>query len=193
MINLSSPRYAPLSHEECSRLLLLYLNGDRDAGERITNGMTRFAVGYANSHRPAGMPLHDAVAESLIAIYESLSSWKPAANKLTTHVRCNIRRRWDALQYFECRRTIESDAVDTVEFGEHSDNIIDIKKIMRRLPAKERRVIDMRYGQGMTHAQVAGALRVSRICAQKITRQALTRLSKLKKMAELAEIAKGAK
>lgn len=157
-------------------LLRLSGRGDYDAFTELYSRFERVAYGLAVRVVRDRQLAEDAVVESFITVWRSAASFDPGRGSAKSWILTIVHRRAvDVIRREEQRRR----PVETsYEFEPGADEVaalreqrVEVQRALRRLPDRERELIELAYYGGYTQSQLAGQLGLSlgtvksRMCA----------------------------
>jgi RNA polymerase sigma-B factor len=111
----------------------------------------------------------------------------PTAEEVGQHTGVAVEDVLDALEAARCYRKVpltsgDDDEGDPGVLGEHDrgfeavDARMTVACLLRELPARERRIVELRYRSGLTQSQIAEAVGVSQVQVSRLLRASLARM-----------------
>ena len=203
-INGSTSLPEPLSKEEeqyyCEKLLL----GDEKAREKLITHNLRLVVYIAKKFESSGVNLEDLISIGTIGLIKSVNTFKIDKNiKLATYAsRCieneilmylrkissqkieisldePLNTDWDGNELM-LADVLGSDVDEISREIEEDDEIRLLLEIVNKLPAREKEIIDLRFGLGdkeeLTQKQVADKLGISQSYISRLEKRILKRI-----------------
>jgi RNA polymerase sigma-B factor len=113
----------------------------------------------------------------------------PTAEEVAEHTGVAVEDVLDALEAARCYRktqlasTGEDDEDDLENMGGHDpaldavDARMTVERLLRELPARERRIVELRYLSGLSQAQIGEVVGVSQVQVSRLLRSSLARMN----------------
>jgi RNA polymerase sigma-B factor len=113
----------------------------------------------------------------------------PTAEEVAEHAGVPVEEVLDALEAARCYRnaalatTGEDDGGDLGNIGEDDDALdavdarLTVECLLRELPARERRIVELRYMSGLTQSQIAAIVGVSQVQVSRLLRASLAHMN----------------
>src|SRR5918995_4552542 len=113
----------------------------------------------------------------------------PTAGEVAEHTGVPVEEVLDALEAARCYRNVpltsggDDDDGDLGNIGEDDDALdavdarLTVERLLRELPARERRIVELRYMSGLTQSQIAAIVGVSQVQVSRLLRASLAHMN----------------
>ncbi len=147
-------------------LLRLSGKGDYDAFTELYSRFERVAYGLALRVVRDRHHAEDAVVESFVTVWRSAASFEPGRGSAKSWILTIVHRRAVDVIRREAKLPRPVETSDEFEAGADEaaalrEQRVEVQRALRRLPDRERELIELAYYGGYTQSQLAGQLGIS--------------------------------
>lgn len=138
-------------------------NGDRAAFDSLVEAHGRAVLAFLRRLTGSEADAEDLAQESLFRAYAGIKRFQPGGRfrawlmTIAYHEWVHVRRRKSRVQLVETdvldRRPGETPGDDAASTGEMAERI---RETVARLPEEQRAIVWLRFGEGLSHEQIAG-------------------------------------
>ena len=179
-------RCMPLNQKSDEQLMILYQNGTEAAFKMLFDRHSSKIFGFIKNRLKAPEQCQDVFQEVFMKIHKSKHLYNkshPVLPWLFTITKNAI------VDHFrKAKKTLNQIQIDDLEIAapimDAAFSLSDVSSYMSEIPAKQRTVIEMRYTDEKTFADIAEVLETSDVNVRKLLSRGLSRLKQLIKESE---------